>query len=347
MFVVFATWYLNFAGIIYRFESVLNVFFADEGGTSTLDSYTSTVSRTSPELIDILRIATFKYGKSLVLFIFAGLFVATVVLQYLRNRRTTEMNIYVTVFAVCFGGFASGSLLFLVFDLIVGWGRPLMFANIFGLVLAGLFFYTLWSQLDSESRSTISDASYRGFVTVLVVLAVFTVYPSPYGSNMNPQVTEMEYEGTEWLFDHRVDNYQAEEFGISQRRFFEAQNGEQPLPDGIRREETLPPEHFNYTLYPTVGQSYTDNTYLLLTELGRITYPAKFPGYRQSWSFTPEDFNRVERDPTVTQFYDNGEFDAYFISGSRGPAGGVGTTANQTATTAAQADVVSADGTLK
>jgi hypothetical protein len=44
-----------------------------------------------------------------------------------------------------------------------------------------------------------------------------------------------------------------------------------------------------------------------------VTYPAQFPEYRRFWRYTPENFDRLNRDETVSQVYDNGEFDLYMI----------------------------------
>jgi hypothetical protein len=317
-FAVFATWYLNFAGIIFRLESVLNVLVGSTETTSTLDSYTATVSRTSPELIDLVRIAIFRYGKSMLLFTLAGLFILAIVLWYLNGVWSPTLNIYTAVFMICFTGFAVGSVLFLVNNLIVGWGRPLMFANIFSTLLAGGLFYVYYRRLsDRDSPLRSLDISYGVVMVLLVGLVVFSLYPSPLTTHMNVQVTDMELDGTDWLFEHRSENIQTEEFGLSQHRFYEVHNGEQPLPDGLRRHETRPPPHFNYTEHQTIGESYTSDTYLMITEYGRVTYQVKFPEYEQFWQYTPEDFSRLERDPTVSRMYDNGELDLYYIEGVR------------------------------
>jgi hypothetical protein len=192
-----------------------------------------------------------------------------------------------------------------------------MFAIVSSIVLAGPAFYLFWMWCDGDVWLRRFDISYGVILLLLIVLTVYAVYPSPVESSMNPQVTEMELEGTEWTLDHRNSEYLTEEFGVSQHRFFDVESGTGPLPDGLRNEGTLPPPHFNYTVHRTLGQSYTDNRYLMISELGRITYVVRYPEYREFWSFTPEDYARVEQDRTVTRVYDNGEFDLYLISGTR------------------------------
>lgn len=311
---VFVTWYINFAGIINRFESVYESLLTESSGSSQIATYSSTVERTSPALVDLLRIALFKYGVSAILLAFGSMYV--IVAGYLYRRDRLGENRFVLATVGSFVVFVIFAIVFLLNDFPGGFGRPLMYTRLFGVVLTGLFFYTLWRVIsDQRLRRGIQLGVYVT-VGVLVLVSTFSLYYSPLMSNANMQVTEMELDGTEWLFQHDEDAYEIEQFGIEQRRFHDVHYGKRTASPIIRYEETVPPPHFNYTTHQTLGQSYSDDRYFMVTRLGRITYEKKFPDYEEFWRYTPDDYERLEYDPTVHRIYSNGEFETYFIDGT-------------------------------
>jgi hypothetical protein len=309
--VVFAAWYFNFAGIIFRFEGIVEEFLVRDND-APIDSYSNTLATTSPELTDVVRIATFKYGTSGLI---VGLGVAfLVVALYLWWQDEYRPNIFTTVFSISLIGFAIGSAAFLFFDLIVPMDRPLQFAKIFGIVLAsGLLYLT-------SKHKIVPEPSYTVLVVVVLLLTAslttMSLYESQLSSEFNPQVTEMELDGSQWVFENRNGDRKIEEFGIRQYRFHDAMYGVTAR-DAVRREGTTPPAHFNYSARPHFGMNYDEDVYLILTRLGRITYPKKFPDYREFWAFTPQDFARLEEDPTVNRVYDNGEFTTYGVDSTQ------------------------------
>lgn len=306
--VVFTAWYLNFSGMIFRFEGIVEAFVFDDS-QAPIDSYSNTISSTSPDLVDLVRVAAFKYGIAAVLVGIGFSFLAIQLYRWLQNE--FEPNVFTTVFGISLIGFTAGSAAFLFFDLIVGIDRPLQFAKISGIVLASALIYYLGSE------KLIPDPQFTLTVIVVLLLAVslttFSLYESPLSSEVNPQVTEMELDGSEWMFENRNGEREIEEFGIRQYRFHDALYGV-PARDEVRRTDTIAPPHFNYTIRPYYGANYEEDRYLLLTRLGRVTYPSKFPDYRAFWQFTPADFDRLERDRTVNRLYDNGDFTAYSVN---------------------------------
>jgi hypothetical protein len=318
---IFVAWYSNFAGIIVRFEGIYDTLFGAQRGSAPVDSYTKTVEESSPALVDLIRVATFRYGLELALF---GLGIISVLIAVLLiTRRGRDQNVYMAVFAGMLGVFGLGGFSFLVLDLIVPPDRPFQIAKIGAVVLIGQLFYALpyvfgharsgdfgWSRYRSSVRAG-ARTSLTVVLVLITVLSVFSMYPSPLGSFGNHQVTEMEVQGTGWLTEHGESReFGLAEFEIKYSRFYEAQYGtveEKPYVG------TTPPPHFNYTRYERLGQSYTDPTYLSVTRFGRVLYPGAFPDYRERWRFTPTDFERLERDRSVSQVYTNGDYDQYLI----------------------------------
>lgn len=310
-FAVFGAWYLALPGIVNRFQRViLNVLYP-EPGDSELATTVDTVQRTSPEPLDLFRIAAVQYGDDLIIFGCATAFLLTVGLKWWHSGDAP--NAFVLLSGCIFMSFGFLSVMFLLFDFIGGFGRPLAFGRIFALPLAGALWYTLLQRATTPISRTVVGACLALVLVFLVSLTVFAVFSSPIVSDSNEQVTEMEVEGMEWNLANRNDELLVEEFGIKQYRFEDLLRGTEGTSPTIRRQNTMPPPHFNYTVYETLSQSYDDDRYLLLTEKGRRTYPERFPDYRDQWRYTPDDFEQLEFDRSVNRVYDNGEFNTYLI----------------------------------
>lgn len=317
---VFGAWYFSFVGIILRFRGIFETLLGVEEGETQLETYSETVSSTSPDLIDLVRVAAFRYGAEAWLTGLGTVFV--VVALYLWWRGEYSPTVPDATFVAVFLTFTAAAVAFLVNDFIVGWGRPLVFQRLFAVVLAAGLFYLLWRRAGTDRRRKAVVLSLYAALFVLAFLTVLSVFPSLQATELNDQVTEMELDGTEWVFERRNEELHADEFGIRQHRFHDAHYGFEATDPTIRQEGTAPPAHFNYTEHETLGASYERDTYLLLNRKGRVAYPAQFPDYREHWQYTPEDFQRLERDRTVTRLYDNGEFETYLIDGNRTAADG-------------------------
>lgn len=310
LFAVVAIWYYQFAKVRVRFASAIRTVIDPGGGKSDLDSYSSTVSEYSPALIDLARIGLLRYGKEMILLTAGGLYAVLFAVTAVRDR--VERNVYQTTFVGAFGLFSFLSALFLVADFPIG-PRPFAYANLFGALLTGALFYKLFSVNDHTYAAKV--ALYV-ILAALVVISTFGLYASTYDAKRNHQVTEKELEGSEWFLEHRNEDASFSEFGINTYRFRDALYGRYThSEDKVVSTQPSPiPPHFNYTEYDTLGASYDETRYVLLPRAGRIFYPKMYPDYRDFWKFTPADFDRLQRDPTVAHVYTNGGSDAYLVN---------------------------------
>lgn len=310
--VLFLAWYSNFSGIIRRFDKIYTVLLGSGEGTPPLKVYTSTVKEASPALVDLVRVATFKFGVEFVLF---GLGFACLGLvgyyglqdEYIHDRVTTTFLATLCLFSI-------GGLVFLFTDLIVPHDRPFQMAKLTAVVLAGYLFYLLSNRTNligyrSEYFPGVG-APLATILLVLVVLSTFSLYLSPLASGTNHQVTEMELEGADWLVEHENGANQLLQFGMNYRRFYHAKYGvSAPEPSG----GTPPPPHFNYTVYESLGQSFDSDKYMIISRRGRIVYPGVFPDYPDRWRFTPGDYEHLEYDASTSRVYDNGDANQYLV----------------------------------
>lgn len=311
---LFTVWYVQFPKILVRFERAVRAVINPGAGKSSIDSYSSTVTEYSPALIDLVRIALVRRGKAAILLGGGGLYAVFVALDTVRDR--VEANVYQTTFVGAFALFSFLSALFLIGDFPVG-PRSFSFANWFGALLCGPLFYRVLSSTDR--KRTVKIALYA-VLAVLIVVSTFGLYPSPHGIKENIQVTEKEIEGTEWFLKHRNEDTTHSEFRVTAFRFRDALYGRYTFSDDklVSTQPPPIPSHFNYTEYDTLGASYEESRYLHLSHTGRMYYPELYPDYREFWRFTPADFERLERDPTVDHVYTNGGYDAYVVNGTGG-----------------------------
>lgn len=311
--VVFLAWYSRYTGIILRFERIYFTLFGSSDGEAPVEAYQGTIQEASPALIDLVRVATFKYGLELTLFGlgFASLGLALLLLrrrEYAPDLPTVMLGTTLAVFSV-------GGLVFLVTDLIVPPRRPFQIAKIGAVVLTGQLLYLLRDRVDWARNRLGTTAGFWVPVVVvlllLVTLSTFSLYESPLKSENNPQVTKMEMEGSMWLTQHGNETDDLARFGLPYHRFYDARFGAN---ETGRFSEAQPPSHFNYTTRQYLGQSYDSDRYLTLTRKGRIVYPELFPDYPSRWRFTPRDFERFERDRTTDRVYDNGDYTQYVVN---------------------------------
>ncbi|WP_186313318.1 hypothetical protein [Halorubrum salsamenti] len=316
--VLFVSWYVKYTGIIVRFRNVVDDFLGPTGGSSPLQSTTETVERTSPDLIDLLKVALIQYGVDLLVFGLASTFFGiAVMLWYYRNERPAVFTFAYGSTTFLFGLMAT---LFLTNDLIAGFGRPLLFGKLFAASFVGALFHLVWRRSDRIEVRTVVSVVFAGLLLVTIMLSVFGMFTSPIVFDKNHQVTEMELDGTEWLFENRDSDHLIDEQGIRHYRFYHYYYGTNQPDETIRWEGASPPDHYNYTVNERLGQSYDDDRYLLLPRAGRITYPERFPDYREQWRFVPEDFERLEVDRSVNRVYDNGEVNVYLVESGSAPA---------------------------
>jgi hypothetical protein len=157
------------------------------------------------------------------------------------------------------------------------------------------------------------------FVSIILIsvfaLGVARFYPSSYILVANEQVTRTEITGMEWFFNNKEISTPITSIYITPRRFadflLDSEERRQHRPV-LKREEISPPWHFGYTEHVTLGESYAEDNYLLLSDIDRVTYEEVFPGMAEI-RFLPNDFEELENDPSIDKLYSNGGMDVWYI----------------------------------
>lgn len=304
--VVFVAWYYNFTGIILRFETVIRRLFGTESGESPLDTYGSVLREESPELVDVVSLATLWYGQEAILLGLGGLFVLVTLVSLHRGGRVATP--YLLTFGLGFTFFSGFAVVFLIVDLIGGFGRPLGFAVFFAVFTLGSLVATAYDAVDTQGVVTVAVSV---VLLMLVTVSVFGLYQSPMAGESNQQVTAQDIDGAAWYLDAELQDVSLQEQGINIRRFEHALAGFKN--STVQREGTTPPPRLNYTTYSRLGDSYSERQIYVLTRSAREFYPTVYPDYEDSWQYRPADYDRLGQDPTVSQVYDNGEIDIYLV----------------------------------
>lgn len=150
------------------------------------------------------------------------------------------------------------------------------------------------------------------FIFIIIgasLISIFSLFTSPYVINPNSQATEMNIHGTMWLTNYKSPNEDCDYITSNIRRFADAVIGCENSTNTFKSYIPIP-DHFNYTTYPYLGCSYSENKYAFISKLDEIVYVSV---WKSVGRFDTEDFVRLEFDPTVDKLYHNGETYFYFI----------------------------------
>lgn len=158
-------------------------------------------------------------------------------------------------------------------------------------------------------------------LSVCSLIGIFSIYPSPLTLRPSNGITHAEVAGQNWILEQRCYDVRIIGMGVpTPIRFAHASRGIR----GVGEVRNLPsigsvdwtvPDHFNYTQYSTLGESFTEDRYMMLREefLIRI-YTELWP---QVGRFEQNDFVMLRNDPSVNQLYSSGGMEIWFVNGNR------------------------------
>jgi hypothetical protein len=313
---LFLIWYFSFSFIVGSFLRVFSSIFYG-AGESLFEIQTSAVVSYSPKLIDTFRILMLNYGSLLIIGLLSVLSLFYIFIKWQRNKKNFDLRFcfLLSVITFLFFGLLLTGAIFS--DLLVDWNRFMIWETIFSIILVTIAFYSFF--INSKNRKIVKKPFKKIIATITVCIAlisltflsIFTFYPSPLISDANLQVTNMDWNGAEWIMQHSNEKIKIDQLGISLWRFYNAINGIKNYPIDYIFEP--PPDHFNYQNNNTLGEYYNNNRYIIISHLAKIRYPESYPNYKELWRFTPDDFNLLQSDYNVNRFFDNKGFEAYFI----------------------------------
>lgn len=310
--VLFFSWYYSFESIVGSTLLLLSPLLSGGSREAQADQTAGVLGRASPEIADVVQVGLYSYGLFGVVGLVGGTAVAYIVL---RHRFLGQpLRYYEWFFGTMFILFSILSVGAFFFNVTLSFNRLYRYVLLSGVVLVGIGAFYVHENDHLERTTALVSVSVLILLFLLAFLSLFMLYSSPLSYNYNAQITENEWDGMEWTFEHRNETLLIDELGTKQSRFYSAINGSTDTSETVRRpDETDPPDHFGYNQTQQLGGYYEEPRYLLITELGRMQYPILYSNYEEFWRFSPEDMRQLERDTTVQNVYDSGEFDVYYI----------------------------------
>ena len=192
-------------------------------------------------------------------------------------------------------------------------------------ILAG---YAL-HQLLQPARKAMAVALSSIVLLSFWALGAFGIYHSPWISQPSWQITQEDVRGIEWFLENKDVDVPFSAMGYPQGVPYVAlghsaattrEDLTKPVLQMLRDLEQVLPAGFGYNRSTTLGNSLDGDRYLLiarrfqiatedprLRSSGLTTIPLFWPG------FQPADFENLNRDPSVSKLYSNGEFDIYYV----------------------------------
>ena len=251
---------------------------------------------------DFFKLLLKMFGHNLI-FIILSLVALGIIIRYFLQRRNGVRNLFILSLL-----FLTSSIVYIIIAMSLGlitWGR-ILGANV-GMWAAPVL--TSFALYEIFKRPRIPKII--GIAVVVIILfsastiGVFSVYRSPWISQPNWQITQMDMCGSEWFSSRKTPDFAYAPMGWIR---------------GYHQFKM--PEHFGYPEHESVGEAVGKETYIVLTE--RFKQASAEPTFKE-WiniedcfakpGFAEEDFVRIEKDSSVNKVYSNGEFDTFLVRG--------------------------------
>ncbi|MCL0065573.1 hypothetical protein M1N79_01625 [Dehalococcoidia bacterium] len=212
-------------------------------------------------------------------------------------------------------------IVFHFFHIAFGPFRLLVYVVIICTIFAGFMLYGILERARSWQKSNYVRRLAPLLVTIVLIAVAINgglkLHPSPYILAANFQITRTEIAGMDWFFHNKDVAMPITGMTISPGRFADfilpaeqrKQHGH--IPAHMPREAQVP-WHFGYDEHLQLGETFADDTYMVLTALDRVVYVEVLPEI-QHLRLSPSEFEKLEQDPSVKKLYGNGGLDVYLI----------------------------------
>lgn len=327
LFISFFIWFSSFSQF-FLYSKRLYLWFFERIGEIPIDRYSALLSRAQLPLSDLIELI-FKREGALIIYFALAFSITLVVLRDLLLKRKVDVN------QVFFGTLFLLTMLSAAFSLfnytIIDFGRILKYAIFSSMVLIGIFLaqcnithvFVLKTSKFTNFRSKFKRRMIQIFIFLILIIAMmistFNLHPSPLIESYNPQVTAMEIKGSNWLVEFGDRGVEPVDMFLTFGRFVHAYEGysfsmeeDKSYASALYSINRMPPDHFNYTFHNSLGESYSQDKYLLTNKLMKLYYFELWPKHAR---FTQDDFIKLSSDPTVDAIYSNGEFQIYHVHG--------------------------------
>jgi hypothetical protein len=207
-------------------------------------------------------------------------------------------------------------------------GRVTRYIMIIGAIFAGFISYEVLEKARQASGKGVWYKFGFGILTVALILCFvnvgLTTHSSRYILAPNDQITRTELRGLGWFINNKK---------VAVPSLFLSTQGYRlkyltlPYAEAVQREDIpgwvpfpQPPYHFDYDTQNRLGESYGEDNYMVLNKMDRLLYTEVWPEIAQ-YRFYPQDFERLEQDPSVDRLYASNGLDIWYIHGQAKSSG--------------------------
>ncbi len=309
-----AVWVVTWISSFYIWELVIRNLhtLATEGAPMPIQSLLADIGPGTEHTYSVAR-QFFIHYTSIIIYLVLALAAFPILLRLRRagNGNQARLLALYGPLAVIAALFIAGYFLPLTY----GPGRVLTYVMMICAVFAGFTLFELIKRTASHNNWRARVGPVIAIVLLLGVSlhGISIVYTSKLVLSANWQATYSEIEGMENLFEHKETEVPISGFTVEPLRYetLLVRAGEGRRGKEIRGEHHLL-FHFGYDEYPRIGQSYEVDEYRVIATADRIFCVEVKPELAEEW-FLPEDFARLEDDPSIDKLYANGGFDYWYV----------------------------------
>jgi hypothetical protein len=308
---IFLPWILSFQAYHINlrlfYNSVLSGSTPDviESMQGTLDK----INITGMDFIELL--IKVEGAKFIFIFLFAISLVVLAKNKYeLQKNQKLIMLSMVTVFSLfLYAAYLFGTIPGLQ---AIATQRIIFYLGLFTPISAGFVFSHLLNKKIEIKKVNIIPLLCVLTIFVASTLSIYSVFPSPNVSQPTVSVTQMDIKGTEWVINHYNREILTTHIMSPIYRFIGGVVGSKEGIDmlGSRYRHIVVPDHFNYTTYNKLGESYLEDRYMMITMFDTVIYDTV---WSVIGSFNDSDFEQLLNDSSVEKLYSNGESVVFYI----------------------------------
>ncbi|MCO5383610.1 MAG: hypothetical protein NHB15_17305 [Methanosarcina barkeri] len=311
--VILLPWMLSF----YAFHKNLRLLWSQiqtGAGPDVLGGMGSQLDKIDIHGFEFVRLLFMLYGVKIIFIIFS-LIATYIVIKHIRSG--SIKNETQTLFSLLNVFLFTAFLYFLYLIGAPGLatieaGRIMSFIMVFTPIFVGFSLYELYSNVHFKHLMI------GGIICIILLTSFFTIfslYSSPYIMTPNDQVTQMDLAGMTWYIGEKNITVKSVNIMTPPGRFAMGIIGisearKRADLDYGRYTSIKIPDHFDYIKNSSLGESYGENKYAVITKYDRILYTTI---WKSVGRFNDSDFEKLEHDSTVSKLYSNGELDVYFI----------------------------------
>ncbi len=284
-------------------------------GSGELQQLGESLSKLNIHGINVITLIIKLYGAEIILTLISaiGLFY---LIKWSRDRTKLKetQNVFPLAFIFVFCGALSAAYVLGFPGMQVGTGqedrRFLAYFEILLPIFATFAFYIILQKFRFQNLVNLSILIILIFTSALSIASLF---PSTFVEKPNSQVTTMDMTGMKWFIEKKDYKIGCVFVSLFPYRFCDAILGydmtHRQRPDISESSEPVP-DHFGYSRYYSLGIQYPKDNYLPMTRTDRTVYTTV---WKEVGRFDNTDFEKLERDPTVSKLYSNSEMNVYYI----------------------------------